>query len=62
MIMDKNKKNIKEFYNSIEASIYLKEKINIKSKRPQSFIRRCCITGKKGYGYYWKNKIEEEEN
>ena len=61
LMLDKNKKIIKEFYNSIEASTYLKEKINIKSKRPQSFIRRCCKTGKKGYGYYWKNK-ESEEN
>lgn len=59
LMLDENKNIIKEFYNSIEASNYLKQKINIKAKRPQSFIRRCCRTGEKGYGYYWKDKIEK---
>ena len=61
LMINKNNKVVKEFYNSIEAGKYLKEKINIKSKKPERNIRRAVTKGYSAYGYYWKNK-EKENN
>ena len=61
-MLDKNNNILKEFYSSVGAGEYLKNKLNIKSKKPQRNIRRAITKGYSAYGYYWKDKIESEEN
>ena len=62
LMLDKNNNILKEFYSSVGAGEYLKNKLNIKSKKPQRNIRRAITKGYSAYGYYWKDKIESEEN
>lgn len=60
LMLDKNNNILKEFYSSVGAGEYLKNKLNIKSKKPQKNIRRAIEKGYCAYGYYWKNKVEEK--
>ncbi len=61
LMLDKNNNILKEFYSSVGAGEYLKNKLNIKSKKPQKNIRRAITKGYSAYGYYWKDKEESED-
>lgn len=61
LMLDKNNNILKEFYNSVDAGEYLKKILKIKNKKPQGNIRRAITKGYTAYGYYWKDKKEEDK-